>query len=245
MDKEFISDLQRDGLVIIQKENGFCFGTDAVLLSDFAACIKSKNICDLCTGTGIVPILLYAKTDAEHICGVEIQPQIADMAQRSVKLNKIESRVSILCEDLKNTSLPQNTFDMVTANPPYMKSGDALLNLNDSKTISRHEVACTIEDVVRCAAKLLKTKGHLVMVHRPSRLADVICAMRKYSIEPKRLRMVQSYKDKEPSMFLIDGTLAGGQELKILPPLILYNQSGEETEELKNIYQRQKSEVNK
>ncbi len=238
MDKEFISDLQRDGLVIIQKENGFRFGTDAVLLSDFAKDIRASKILDLCTGSGIVPILLYAKTKAECILGVEIQRDIADMAKRSVELNNIGHKVSILCEDLKNLSLSPHSFDTVTVNPPYMKSGNAILNEFDTKTISRHEVMCSLDDVVSSAALMLKDKGHLVMVHRPSRLADVIYSMRKHRIEPKRLRMVHSTAEKEPSLFLIDGALGGGAELKILPPLIMLDESGNESLELKNIYAR-------
>ncbi len=238
MDKEFISDLQRNGLVIIQKENGFRFGTDAVLLSDFAKDIRGDQILDLCTGTGIVPILLHAKTKASYICGVEIQPDIAHMAQRSVELNKIGDRVSILCEDLRTLSLPPHSFDIVTANPPYMKAGNAITNDFDTKTISRHEVMCKLDDVISAAALMLRDKGHLVMVHRPSRLADVIYSMRKHRIEPKRLRMVHSTPEKAPSMFLIDGALNGGEELKVLPPLIMQSQSGGESDELKQIYER-------
>lgn len=242
MDKEFISDLQRDGLVIIQKENGFRFGTDAVLLSDFAKDVRAERILDLCTGSGIVPILLYAKTNAKHICGIEIQPDIADMALRSVKLNCIEDRVSIVCEDLKKLTLPKHSFDTVTVNPPYMKAGNAITNDFDTKTISRHEVMCNLDDVISAGADMLKDKGHLIMVHRPSRLADVICTMRKYSIEPKRLRMVHSQPDKAPSLFLIDGALHGGEELKILPPLIMLDENSNESEELKSIYEREYKE---
>lgn len=238
MDKEFISDLQTDGLVIIQKENGFRFGTDAVLLSDFAKDIKSDRIVDLCTGTGIVPILLYAKTRASYILGIELQEEIADMAKRSVELNNICHRVQIKCQDLRSLELTPHSFDMVTVNPPYMKCGNAITNEHDTKTISRHEVMCTLEDVISCSSKLLKNKGHLVMVHRPSRLADVIYTMRKNNIEPKRLRMVHSQADKAPSLFLIDGALGGGEELKVLPPLIMQNPDGSESLELKKIYNR-------
>ena len=238
MDKEFISDLQIGGLVIIQKENGFRFGTDAVLLSDFAKDVRADRIVDLCTGTGIVPILLYAKTGASHIMGIEIQEEIADMAKRSVKLNDIGHRVSIECGDLRRLSLTPHSYDMVTVNPPYMKCGNAITNDLDTKTISRHEVMCTLEDVISCSAKLLKNKGHLVMVHRPSRLADVISAMRRYNIEPKRLRMVHPQAHKAPSLFLIDGALCGGEELKVLPPLIMQDEFGNESPELKDIYER-------
>lgn len=242
MDKEFISDLQRDGLVIIQKENGFRFGTDAVLLSDFAKDVRADRIIDLCTGSGIVPILLYAKTKAKEIVGVEIQPEIADMAARSVALNCIGDRVKILCEDLKSLSLSPHSFDVVTVNPPYMKAGNGIQNQFDTKTISRHEVMCSLDDVVHRSSQMLKDKGHLIMVHRPSRLGDVICAMRKYNIEPKRLRMVHASVEKAPSLFLIDGAFHGGEELKILPPLIMQDCYGNESAELKSIYHRQNKE---
>lgn len=239
MENEFISDLQRGGLVIIQKKDGFRFGTDAVLLSDFSKDIRSRRTLDLCTGSGIVPILLYAKTDTEYICGVEIQPEIADMARRSVELNRIDERVEIVCEDLKSLTLPKHSFDLVTANPPYMKAGKGITNEFDTVTISRHETLCSLDDVIKTASEMLRDKGHFVMVHRPSRLADAICTMRKYAIEPKRLRMVHSTERKEPSLFLIDGTLHGGEELKILPPLIMTDENGGESEELKQIYGRE------
>ncbi len=239
MENEFISDLQRDGLVIIQKKDGFRFGTDAVLLSDFSKNIRSRRTLDLCSGSGIVPILLYAKTNAEYICGVEIQKDIADMAKRSVEQNNIGDRVEIICEDLKSLTLPKHSFDLVTVNPPYMKAGKGITNEFDTVTISRHEALCTLDDVVKAASEMLRDKGHFVMVHRPSRLADAICTMRKYGIEPKRLRMVHSTPNKEPSLFLVDGTLHGGEELKILPPLIMTGEGGGESEELKQIYGRE------
>ena len=239
MENEFISDLQRNGLVIIQKKDGFRFGTDAVLLSDFCKDIKSRRTLDLCTGSGIVPILLYAKTKAEYICGVEIQTDVAHMAKRSVELNKIGERVEIICEDLKNLSLPRHSFDLVTVNPPYMKSGKGITNNADTVTLSRHETLCNLDDVVKAASEMLRDKGHFVMVHRPSRLADALCIMRKYAIEPKRLRFVHSTVGKEPSLFLVDGALHGGEELKILPPLIMKGEDGGESDELKQIYGRE------
>lgn len=239
MNSEFICDLQRDNLKIIQKKNGFRFGTDAVLLSDFAKDIKAKSVLDLCTGSGIVPILLYAKTKAEKIIGVEVQEEIAHMAKRSVELNGIGSRVEIIEDDLRNLKLQKHSFDMVTCNPPYMEVGNGCINEFDTITISRHEVMCTIDDCVKAAASMLKDKGHLVMVHRPARLADVLCAMRKYSIEPKRMRMVHARAEATPSLFLVDGALNGGRELKILPPLIMQGEDGGESAELRDIYERE------
>ncbi len=235
---EIICDLQRDSLVVIQKKEGFRFGTDAVLLSDFAASVKADRILDFCTGSGIVPILLYAKTKASEIHGVEIQEPLADMAQRSVELNGIGGRVFIRCADLRDSGLRSGYFDMITCNPPYMRCGSAIANADDSKTIARHEVMCTINDVTEQAKKLLKNKGHLVLVHRPSRLSDVIFSMKSCGIEPKRLRFVHTTSDKPPVLFLIDGVLGGGSELKVMNPLILTAPDGGESDELKEIYGR-------
>ncbi len=239
MDSEFICDLQRDNLKIIQKKNGFRFGTDAVLLSDFAKDIKAKRVLDLCTGSGIVPILLYAKTSAEKIVGVELQEEIARMAKRSVELNNIDHRVEIIEGDLRNLKLKKHSFDLVTCNPPYMEAGNGVINEYDTISISRHEIMCTIDDCLKAAADMLKDKGHLVMVHRPARLADVLCSMRKFKLEPKRMRMVHARVDSAPSLFLIDGALNGGHELKILPPLIMQDEDGNESAELRDIYERE------
>ncbi len=235
---EILSDLQRDNLFIIQKKDGFKFGTDAVLLSDFASKIRADKIIDLCTGGGIVPILLYAKTAASKIYGVEIQHESANSAMRSVELNGIGGRVHIIEGDLKELELEKRSFDVVTCNPPYMKSGSAVINDLNSKTIARHEVLCTIDDVAKASARLLKNKGHLVMVHRPSRLCDVTGSMRKYDIEPKCIRFVHSSCNKPPVLFLIDGMYKGGSELKVMPPLILQNENGGESDELREIYGR-------
>lgn len=238
---ETLEDLQCGGLMLIQKKDGFRFGTDAVLLADFAKRIHSKNTLDLCTGTGIVPILLAAKSDTQHICGIEIQHDVADAAQRSVTLNGLDSRISIQCGDLKNalSYYPCASFDLVTCNPPYMKSGCAILNDSDNKIISRHEVLCTLDDITEVSSKLLKHGGHLVMVHRPNRLADVMCSMRKNRIEPKYIRFVHASFEKPPVLFLTDGMLGANSEIKILPPLLLYDKEGHETPELKSIYGRE------
>ncbi len=238
--EETIEDLQLNGLRIIQKKHGFRFGVDAVLLSDFAARTKPRKILDLCTGNGIVPILLSAKTDAEKICGLEIQPHICDTALRSVALNGLYPRVEITCGDLKDAVdiYGQSAFDTVTCNPPYMKRGTGLINPADEKSIARHEIMCTLEDVIRVSAQLLAPAGRLLMVHRPSRLTDIICEMRKYKIEPKELRLVSPSLGKPPNLILVSGIKNGGAELRVLPELILFNADGSETEELKEIYNR-------
>ena len=237
---ETIEDLQAGGLRLIQKKDGFRFGTDAVLLADFAKTFVAAEIMDLCTGTGIIPILLSQKTSAGRIFGLEIQPEICAMAQRSVELNGLEDRVEITAGDVREAIARYGThrFDAVTCNPPYMKAGAGIRNTADEKSIARHEILCTLEDVVRVSAKLLKQGGHLAMVHRPQRLAEIFWIMRQYQIEPKRLRLVHSAADREPVLCLVDGALGGGTELRILPPLILKSPDGRESEELKKIYGR-------
>ncbi len=236
---EILDDLQ-NGLFIIQKQNGFKFGIDAVLLSDFAKDISSKKTLDLCTGTGIIPLLLSVKTKTPEIHGLEIQEDIAEMAQRSVEYNKIGDRVTIKCGDLKNAAeiYSKGVFDKITCNPPYMKCGSGNQNDTDTKSVSRHEVMCTIDDVMKSVSELLRPKGRLYMIHRPSRIADIMCAMRKYRVEPKKMRFVHSAVNKAPSMVLIEGMKDGGDELKILPPLYVYNEDGTYSEEIDIIYGR-------
>lgn len=240
-DNEIIDDLQ-NGFFIIQKKDGFKFGVDAVLLADFAKDAPSKMTLDLCTGTGIVPILLAAKTKTPLIHGLEIQTDIAEMAVRSAEYNKLSDRVKIQCGDLKNASelYGKNIFDKITCNPPYMKGGAGIINDADTKTISRHEVMCTLDDVLKAASELLVPKGRFFMVHRPTRIADIMCAMRKYKIEPKKLRFVHPAPSKAPNMVLVEGMYWGGEDMKILPPLYVYNENGEYSEEIDKIYGRQK-----
>ncbi len=236
---EILDDLQ-NGFFIIQKKNGFKFGIDAVLLSDFAKDARSLNTLDLCTGTGIVPMLLYAKTNTRNICGLEIQHDIAEMAQRSAEYNKITDRVHIKEGNLKDAAeiYGRSLFDKITCNPPYMKCGGAIMNDTDTKSVSRHEVMCTLDDVIRVSSQLLVSKGRFFMVHRPSRLADIICSMRKYRIEPKRLRFVYPSYGKAPNMLLVEGMRDGGSELKLLPPLYVYNEDGTYSDEIDIIYGR-------
>ena len=199
---------------------------------------KCKKTLDLCTGTGIVPLLLSAKTNTPKIFGLEIQEDIAQMAQRSVEHNKLEDRISIECGDLKSavSIYGRDSFDKITCNPPYMKCGSGNQNDIDTKSISRHEVMCTIDDVINVSAKLLIPKGRFFMIHRPNRLVDIMCAMRKYKIEPKRMRFVHPSYDKVPNMVLIEGMRDGGEELKHLPPLYVYNQDGTYSDEIHKIY---------
>ena len=240
LENEILDDLQINGLSIIQKKDGFKFGIDAVLLSDFAKNTPSKQTLDLCTGTGIIPLLLSAKTKTPKICGIEIQQDMAAMAKRSVCYNKLEDRIDICCGDLNNafSIYGKCTFDKITCNPPYMKINSAVTNESNAVSVARHEVMCSLEDVITISSGLLKAKGRFYMVHRPSRLADIMYLMRCNKIEPKKLRMIAPYVGKEPNLVLIEGIKGGGAELKMLNTLYVYNENGSYTKEIDQIYGR-------
>lgn len=202
---------------IIQDTDGFCFGTDSVLLSDFVVAKYNQTVVDLCSGNGIIPILLCAKTHAKHITGIEIQKQPYELAVQNRELNNIAARVDFINDDVKNALdyFEHNSIDVITCNPPYMVNGSGYKNDIDTKTIARHEVLITIDDIARISSKLLKYGGKIYMVHRCNRLADVICALRKYSIEPKRLQMIYPYINAAPNLFLIEGMYGGNASLKL------------------------------
>ena len=208
---ERIDDLQRNGYRIIQKKKGFCFGMDAVLLSGFAQVKEGEVAVDLGTGTGIIPILLEAKTKGKHFTGLEIQEEVAEMAERSVRLNQLEARVDIVRGDIKEASrlFGKASFDVVTSNPPYMNDNHGLKNPELPKAIARHEVFCTLDDVCREASLLLKSGGRFYMVHRPHRLAEIITALKTYKLEPKRMKLVHPFADKEANMVLIEAVRGG------------------------------------
>ncbi|MBQ7986043.1 MAG: tRNA1(Val) (adenine(37)-N6)-methyltransferase [Clostridia bacterium] len=239
-DDETLEDLQISNLQLIQKKDGFRFGIDAVLLSDFAKDIRAEKMLDMCTGSGIIPVLMTAKTNIPEIFGMEIQEEIFDTAKRTLELNNLCQRVHFECGDIKNAVeiYGKRQFDLITCNPPYMPAGTAVKNELDTKIIARHEVMCTLEDVISVGAMLVKQHGHLVLVHKPSRLADIICLMREHKIEPKRIRFIHKQVGAEPSLVLVDGAYLGGHELRILPPLYIFDETGEETPELKRIYGR-------
>ncbi len=240
MEDETIDDLQLKGLNLIQKKDGFKFGIDAVLLSDFA-CIKTKHrVIDLCTGTGIVPFLIYGKYNPQSVHGLEIQEDMIDMAERSVKLNSLEEKVFFLNEDLKNIKFLKKLekFDVVTVNPPYKLNSAGILNPNDKLAIARHEILCNLEDVISAARVLLKDNGRMFMVHRPERLADIFTLMRKYKIEPKRVKMVHPKMGKAPNIVLVEGQRDGGAYLKWDAPLYVYDENGKYTKEIDLIYGR-------
>ena len=235
---ERIDELQRNGYQIIQNENGFCFGMDAVLLSGFARVKKGEQALDLGTGTGIIPILLEAKTEGRHFTGLEIQETSADMAQRSVCLNDLQRKISIVQGDIKSATelFGKGSMDVVTSNPPYMTGQHGLVNPDMPKAIARHEILCTLEDVIGQAAALLKENGRFYMVHRPFRLAEIISLMVQYRIEPKRMKLVYPYVDREPNMVLIEGLRGGKPRMTVEKPLIVYREPGQYTDEIYDIY---------
>ena len=237
-ENERIDELHRNGYRIIQNSKKFCFGMDAVLLSGFASVKPGGRVLDMGTGTGIIPILLEAKTEGHHFTGLEIQPESADMARRSVALNGLEDKIAIVTGDIKEASriFGGASFDVVTCNPPYMEGNHGLKNPEDAKAIARHEVLCNLEDVIREAAAVLKPGGQLYMVHRPRRLVDIITLMTKYKIEPKRMKLVHPYVGEEANMVLIEGSRGGGRQMRVEKPLIVYKEQGVHTDEIYDIY---------
>ena len=235
---ERLDELQRNGYYIIQNPGRFCFGMDAVLLSGFARVKPGERAIDLGTGTGIIPILLEAKTKGEHFTGLEIQPESADMAARSVRYNHLEEKIDIVTGDIKEASklFGASSFDIVTTNPPYMIGQHGLTNPADAKAIARHEILCSLDDILRESARLLKPQGRFYMVHRPFRLAEIFCKMVEYRIEPKRMQLVYPYVDKEPNMVLIEGMRGGKSRLTVEKPLIVYKEQGVYTDEIYDIY---------
>ena len=235
---ERIDELQRNNYKIIQNPSTFCFGMDAVLLSGFAQAKQGEKVLDLGTGTGIIPILMSAKTKGEHFTGLEIQKASVDMALRSVAINGIGDKVSIVEGDIKEASkiFGNASFDVVTSNPPYMTEHHGLVNPDAPKAIARHELLCSLDDVVREASKLLKVNGWFYMVHRPFRLPEIISVMKQYGIEPKKMRLVHPFADREPNMVLIGGLKGGNPRMSIDPPLIVYKSEGVYMPEIYDIY---------
>ena len=222
---ERLDDLQLKGYEIIQDSKRFCFGVDAVLLSDFVKVKSGECVLDLGTGTGIIPILLEAKTRGEHFTGLEIQEESADMARRSVAHNQLQGKIEIVTGDIKEAAqiFKPASFDVITTNPPYMLNQHGLKNAGDARTIARHEVMCTLDDILRESAKLLEqSKGRFYMIHKPFRLAEIMTKMCRYRIEPKRIQFVHPYIDKEPTMVLIEGMQGGKSRVTVEPPIVMY-----------------------
>lgn len=237
-ENERLDKLHRNGYWIIQNPEKFCFGMDAVLLSGFAKVKAGECAVDLGTGTGIIPILLEAKTEGKHFTGLEIQAESADMARRSAAINHLEAKIDIVEGDIKEASslLGAGKFDVVTSNPPYMTASHGLTNAGEAKKIARHEILCTLEDVIREGARLLRPGGRFYMVHRPFRLAEIISLMVACHVEPKRMRLVYPYADREPNMVLLEGLRGGRPRMTVEKPLIVYREPGKYTDEIYDIY---------
>lgn len=229
---ERLDDLQIGGLELIQNPSGFCFGVDAVFLSDFVKVKPGETVLDLGTGNGIIPILLSAKTSGKRFTGLEIQENTADMARRSVIYNHLEDRVDIVTGDIKEAAeiFKPAFFDVITTNPPYMLSQHGLRNPDDAKAIARHEVLCTLDDILRESMRLLQDKGRFYMVHRPFRLTEIMIKMNHYKIEPKRIQFIHPYIDKEPVLVLIEGVRGARPRVTVEPPIIIYGGSGQKNE---------------
>ncbi len=239
---ERLDDLGIRDYRIIQDPDRFCFGIDAVLLSGFARVKDGQKVLDLGTGTGILPILLSAKTKASFLAGLEIQPESADMAKRSVQLNGLEEQIQILEGDIKEADIlfAPGSFEVITCNPPYMIGGHGLQNASSAKQIARHEILCTFEDVARVSYRLLVSGGKLFLVHRPFRLAELIQTLCKYRLEPKRIRFVHPHLEDEPNMVLIEAAKDGNSRVTVEKPLIVYGDDGDYTDEIYQIYKMPK-----
>lgn len=240
---ERIDDLDRTGrdgnsLKIIQNPDIFCFGMDAVLLSSFATCKEGDKVIDLCTGNGVIPILMTAKTKAMSFTGLELQDISVDLAKRSVALNGLEGLVDIKAGDVKDIKklFDAGSFQCVTCNPPYMIDNHGLKNLDEPKAIARHEICCNLTDVIAAASYLLDSGGKFFMVHRPFRMAEIMCTLREYRLEPKRMRLVYPYVDKEPNMLLIEAAKGGRPRMTVEKPLIVYEKPGIYTKDIYDLY---------
>lgn len=241
MDDESIDDLQYKNLKLIQKRKAFRFGVDAVLLANFADAKKGDRVLDIGTGTGIIPILMAGKTEANELVGIEIQPDMVEMANRSICLNGLEDRVRIFEGDITRFEdyFEASSFDVIVTNPPYIGRGSGIKNAEDKLSLARHEIACTLEDIIKAVHKLLKVNGQFAMVHRPERLVDILYLLRTYSIEPKFLRFIHPAPYKKPNLVLVKAVRGGKTQLNMLEPLYIYDGKGRYSEEINRIYCRE------
>lgn len=240
-ENERIDDLEYKNLKIIQNKKGFCFGIDSVLLSDYAKNIKKDStVIDIGTGTGIISLLLCKKTELKKIYGIEIQKEVAEMASRSVKINNLQDKIEVINLDINRIFeiFEPNKFDAIVTNPPYKKNNTGLKSIEEKQLISRHEVKCTLEDIIEKSSKLLKSLGEFYMVHRAERLVDIMCLLRKYKLEPKNIRFVQSKVEEKPSLILIKAVKNSKEFLKLDKPLVVYDEYGKYTDEILKIYNK-------
>lgn len=235
-DGERIDELGRKGYRIIQEPGLFCFGTDAVFLADFAKGGPQIKALDLCSGNGIIPILLKARDKAGHVTGIEIQEKSAGLFKRSIQLNGLEDEAEVICGDIKDASLIKGVYDIVTCNPPYMSAGEGLVNPGDAKAIARHEIMCDFGDVARAASRGLKSGGRFFFVHRPRKMTDVISLLRENRLEAKRMRFVHPKEGGRANMILVEAVKDGGVQMIIEPPLTVYGKDGEYTQEVRDMY---------
>lgn len=235
---ERVDDLQRNGYRIIQNRENFCFGMDAVLLTGFAHAKKEDLLLDLGTGTGIIPLLMEAKYQCRHLIGLEIQADSADMARRSVELNRLSDKIDIIHGDIKEADriFPTASFDCITCNPPYMIGSHGIANPKAAKAIARHEILCTFADVAGQTAKLLKPGGHFFLVHRPFRLAEIMAVLVQCKLEPKRMQLVYPYVDQEPNMVLLEAVRGGRARMRVEKPLIIFREPGVYMPEIRDRY---------
>jgi tRNA1(Val) A37 N6-methylase TrmN6 len=236
--------LTRD-LTIIQSHEVFSFSLDAVLLARFAGLPPKGRILDLCTGNGVIPLLMSTRTEA-YIDGVEIQPRLADMARRSVERNGLTGQITIYEADLKTWSLDgriSGLYDAVTVNPPYLPKGTGDHKGNPHLAMARHEIGCTLEDVTAACSRAVRRGGRVSMVHRPARLVDILDTMRRHRLEPKRIRFIHPKAATEANMVLVESAKDGKPEVRLLPPLIVYGEDGSYTEELLDVFYGRKTEL--
>ncbi|UEX89978.1 tRNA1(Val) (adenine(37)-N6)-methyltransferase [Staphylococcus ratti] len=229
--------LVKENLRIIQNDAVFSFSTDALLLGHFTTPRKRDRILDLCSGNGVIPLLLSAKGN-NAITGIEIQEKLVDMARRSVAYNALKSQIEIIHDDLQHVThrFKPASFDLVTCNPPYFKINQMNQHQIEAHKIARHELYCTLDDCIRVSGHALKQGGRLMMVHRAERLLDIFESMRRYHIEPKRLHMIYSKVGKEAQTIVVEGRKGGNEGLKLVPPFYMYDTCGNYTDEMKAIY---------
>ena len=241
-ENERIDDLEYKGLKMIQNKEGFCFGIDSILLSDFAKNIKKEaRVLDLGTGTGIIATLLCGKTELSEIIGIEVQKEVAEMAKRSIQLNHLENKFRIIQDNIVNLNnyFEKNTFDAIVTNPPYKKIETGIQNEDTRKLISRHEIEANIEDFIKISKDMLKDKGEFYIVYRPERLVDLLSLMRKYKIEAKKIRFVYSNVNAISKLVLVQGIKNARPFLKLESNLYIYDENGNYTEEILKIYHKQ------